>query len=503
VYNVVVVDDEPLVLYGVSAILNSRRDRFRIIKTFQDSKSALKYCVENPPDLLLTDINMPGMSGLVLIEELKPQYPEMKIVVLSCHEEFKLVHEAFRLGANEYLLKHNLEKNSFFDILDSLLPKKRCTENIAEEKFEPDTFSAGPGILGVIGFKQEYSANLECIPWAPDREIIRQIIRSNLNEQSGDLCFNGPWDEILLFISDETNSILDGVLQVQKKFEKIRALLSGYLNRKVFIALEKVTEEEGKTTYANALHILEQKFYHADSCLLFSKNTTVSSIKKFHLIFPLMGKNRLQQWKTALAAYLEKGETLSLCPSIIRSEVSYAFHHLLNELEELNSSNQAVLYNFKTKNLYEMISVIDDREILQQWVGQKLEDIYLSLRTFRESQTLSGSVKEYVKAHFSGSISLSDMATLFNVSSSYLSTIFKLETGISYIKFVNRIRIGHACDLLANTDLTVKEITYRTGYENPNYFSRLFKKQMGLTVSDYRKKIIDSESGLYKQESER
>lgn len=497
-YNVVVVDDEPLVLYGVSAILNSRCDRFRIIKTFQDSNSALKYCVKNPPDLLLTDISMPGMNGLMLIEELKPQYPEMKIVVLSCHEEFNLVHEAFRLGANEYLLKHNLEKNSFFKILESLLPNNKCTEDLPEERFQSDVFPTGPGILGIIGFKQEYSVNLECIPWAPDREIIRQIIRSNLNENSGDVCFNGPWDEILLFISDETNSILDGVLHVQKKFEKIRVLLSGYLNRKVFIALEKIAGEKGKTAYASALHILAQKFYHSDSCLLFSKNISVSSTKSLHLVFPLMGKNRLQKWKTSLASYLDQGETLSFCPSIIRSDISYAFHHLFNELEELNGSEQASLFNLQTEKIYEMISLIDDRQILQLWVGQRLEDIYLSLRTLRESQTLSGSVKEYVKTHFSGSISLSDMAALFNISSSYLSTCFKLETGVSYIKYVNRIRIGHACDFLANTNLTVKEISYRIGYENPNYFSRLFKKQMGLTVSEYREKIIDNESGLYR-----
>jgi len=494
VYSVVIVDDEPLVLYGVSTLLNSGNGAYRISRTFRDGASALEYCLASPPDLLLTDIKMPGMDGLALIEGIRPCFPDMKIVVLSCHEEFDLVRKAFRLGADEYLLKHSLENVSFFETLSALLPSRQAPAGIPSgENGEPGDFPAGPGTLGIIGFKQEYGKDLECIPWAPDRNLLIQIIRAALTEGSGQICFTDPGEEILLFLPEEGGTPADRSAGVNRIMESLRRLLSGYVNRKVFIALEEIGSDGIEGAYKRVLETIEMKFYFNHSSLLHTGALPDPDGTGSLPDFSPGGRNRLPVWKQELTAYLNRMETRQASPSRIRSDLSCALYNLFCSLEKQTApeSEGTLLPPLKADRLYEEIRRIDDKEILRQWTERKLESIQRILNTIREKQTVSGAVREYVINHYSAPISLPETAALFNVTPSYLSTCFKQDTGISFIGFVNRTRISRACRLLETTDLTVKEICYKTGYENPNYFSRLFKKMTGKTVSEYRERIID------------
>lgn len=224
-YNVVIVDDEPLVLFGVSAILNNCGRGFRIINSFKEGASALEFCRENPPHLLLTDIRMPGLDGLSLIRQLKSLHPETKIVVLSCHEEFELVHQAFRLGAEEYLLKHNLEEDSFIQLLAGLFPQGEGAAEDGETHWNTMAHW-GDGILGIVGFKGEWDDELRELPWEADGEILRQIIRGRL-DRPGVSCISGPQDEILIYLPRGGGGEAGIGRRERKLFDTVRQSLGG------------------------------------------------------------------------------------------------------------------------------------------------------------------------------------------------------------------------------------------------------------------------------------
>jgi two-component system, response regulator YesN len=488
-YNVVIVDDEHLVLYGVCALFKNRENQFCVQNTFRDGRQALKFCQQNPPDLLLTDLRMPGMDGLSLIESLKPGFPDMKIVVLSCHEDYDLVHRAYKLGADEYLLKHNLEENYFFQTLDDLLPAKTHMPLPTTEKLYPEIISERSGYLGIIGFKQKYDAGLEVIPWSPDQTIIRQILQNNLDHSAGEHCFSGPLNEILLYFPSESREEEHRKKEIRRKAERLRLLLSNYVNRPVFLSLEHFDRASAPSVYRQALNTLELKFYSNQSCILTGNNEKRKKREKPRL--SLTGEDCLFCWEQAIAACLDHGKSRMIPPRVVKSDLSFALSHLFYELEELSENREALLQVLQSGELYDALSRIDDHETLRIWVEQKLKECFNLMKTLREGQTVVESVREYIKKNYARPLTLSESSTLFHVTPSYLSTRFKQETGIGFIEYLNRIRVRQACTLLATTDLTVKEISYRTGYENPNYLSRVFKKQMNITLSEYRKNIID------------
>ena len=94
--------------------------------------------------------------------------------------------------------------------------------------------------------------------------------------------------------------------------------------------------------------------------------------------------------------------------------------------------------------------------------------------------------KDYIDAHFDKDISLDDVSKVVNISPYYFSKIFKEESGLNFIEYLTNIRIEKAKNLLENSNLSVKEICISCGYSDPNYFSRSFKKNVGVTPTEYK-----------------
>jgi YesN/AraC family two-component response regulator len=95
--------------------------------------------------------------------------------------------------------------------------------------------------------------------------------------------------------------------------------------------------------------------------------------------------------------------------------------------------------------------------------------------------------KEYLEAHYTEDITLEDVAAQVNVSPQYFSKLIKKNTGFNFIDWLSMMRVRKAKELLNNSSLTVKEVCYMVGYKDPNYFSRIFKKRVGITPSEYIK----------------
>lgn len=95
--------------------------------------------------------------------------------------------------------------------------------------------------------------------------------------------------------------------------------------------------------------------------------------------------------------------------------------------------------------------------------------------------------KEYLELHYADDISLEDMAEHVNISPQYFSKLIKKTTGFNFIDWLSMLRVKKAKELLNNSNLTVKEVCFLVGYKDPNYFSRIFKKRIGITPSEYVK----------------
>ena len=127
-------------------------------------------------------------------------------------------------------------------------------------------------------------------------------------------------------------------------------------------------------------------------------------------------------------------------------------------------------------------------EELQKWFQEKMVNICRAIRDQKEDQSNSAVKKAmlYIQENYSKDISLDDVSGQVNISPYYFSKIFKEETGENFIEYLTRIRIDKAKELLVDENVSVKEAGIKSGYSNSNYFSRIFKKQMDMTPSEYK-----------------
>ena len=131
---------------------------------------------------------------------------------------------------------------------------------------------------------------------------------------------------------------------------------------------------------------------------------------------------------------------------------------------------------------------IDIDEQLRKWFIDKITQACRNITTKREEQTsgLIFKAKTYIEENYSKDISLDDVSRIVDISPYYFSKLFKEETGENFIEYVTNRRIEKAKELLEHSSLNIKCICVDTGYSDPNYFSRIFKKQVGVTPTEYR-----------------
>ena len=149
-------------------------------------------------------------------------------------------------------------------------------------------------------------------------------------------------------------------------------------------------------------------------------------------------------------------------------------------------------YSFHSRKDY-MSDVLRcaDYTALREWFLRKLEEVCRKIATKREEQ--SGSVvskaKMYINQNFSRDLTLDDVSKSVNISPYYFSKLFKEESGENFIEYLTKVRIAYGKELLKNQELSIKEICIMSGYSDPNYFSRIFKKHESVTPSEYRERL--------------
>lgn len=131
-YEVVLVDDDVIVIEFLKKVIPWQDYDFQVVASFQDSNEALAFMQENPFDVLITDIGMPKLNGIELIEQLKKTNITSYNVILSCHDEFTFAQQAIKLEAYDYILKESMEETNIIALLDRLkqkLDQERYTNN--------------------------------------------------------------------------------------------------------------------------------------------------------------------------------------------------------------------------------------------------------------------------------------------------------------------------------------------------------------------------------------
>jgi len=393
VVKVMLVDDEMLVRLGIKSLIEWEAHGFQFMGDAPDGAKALELMEDGPPDILLTDIVMPNMNGIELIEAVRRRYPDTLIIVLSSHNEYDYVRKAMKLGVEDYLLKTSLRPEELLGLLIATSGK------LQERGILPELTPSIPN--------QQSTARPEAAAWL-----------GRVLAYDGD----GLPPEAAAIPLDQ-GAILMAVRIVQIREGVPHHSAAGLMKHMIEAELKGLIEGE-------PVQITDRDF----AALLKPDEDGLAGMDA-----------RL-------------GSLLNASGSLLGIEAAARVSAPMNGWRD-------------AKRLYAALL-----DALEEGIPRQKEATREDIRT----------LLRYLEEHYAEQVTLRDAAERICMSEAYLSTVFKRETGIGFVDWINQLRVEKAASFLTATDLPSYLISERVGYENSNYFGRIFKKIKGVSPQKYR-----------------
>ena len=522
-YKVFFVEDEIITREGIRDNVDWCASGFEFCGEAADGEIALPLLRMAQPDVLITDIKMPFMDGLQLSKIVRERMPGVKIIILSGHDEFEYAQQAIKLGVTDYLLKP-VTVQSLQTALQKLIVQldqerkeqadlKRLQEQVDEnlatlrERFLFNLIVGTISPTEVIEKGQALGLDLSA------RHYLVVILKIELGDRS-ELYDHDEYQRVQNIVIGLIEKNPD-VFMLKRDWGDLILMMKGstseYLEEERDSLLDEIGRMIAKTRYKLVVGMGATKQQTADICQSFVEALA-------HIQNPA-GENKpganqilervelLKVDKLAVENYLRSG---------VKNEFDEFVHAYLQPLGEtaLNSNlirnyifvdvvlAIAKLVNDLGGDVDKVIPELSSIEMIMsniKSIEQLREQVYkilCSALAYRDSQpngqykSLIRRAKEYLEHHYTDSeLSLNEMAAQANISASHFSVVFSQETGQTFKEFLTEIRINKAKELLRMTALRSAEIAYQVGYNDPHYFSSVFKKNTGFSPIEFRSQV--------------
>jgi len=523
---VLIVDDELLVRIGLKSSLNWEEQGYHLVGEARNAKEAQELFDKTDPDILITDITMPGLDGLELIHLLKQKKEDLASVILTHHEDFHFAKEAISLGVVDYILKSNLTAERLREVLAKAGSRIIQYRKISSPGTSPsDSRSAAftdlqrafsrfcsLGITEGLGDFEKGSGRFHfpvmvCISVhiGIDREPSETEQSLDMyDKMSGQILstlsfpvLKGEKDGrfLYLFLGDSSENGALRYGQIRKLLLTLDSSIRKYSH--IFLTAGLSSRDESprslRTLYREALAAEDRAFFRQpmiETCS--SSGETAGPLSpgseepanlESEITALLKDRSRSpDELLDPLFANLYRRQSYSLLRSTAIS--------LINTIRTQTSLRpDRVGMDSRLKNAETLFAGLEDFDAVKMYLKEQLS-------ASRGSQTGGGAVqtsfiiqksKKYIETHYDQNISLSNLAEKVEVSRSYLSFLFKEELGINFTHYLTNVRIENAKSLLTGSNLKIYEIADKVGFDSPYYFSKVFKDICGITCKDYRR----------------
>ena len=452
-FKIIMCDDEPWALKGIENIIDWRTYGFTNVQTFVRADQAYRAILQTRPDVVITDVRMPVMSGLDIIENCREEGCEPLFVIVSAYAQFEYAQRALDNGAFSYILKPYE-----VDVIIELVQKLRNT--LLERRqiaFEQKVRSL---LLNVL-----YSIELDEPDFTIENKgLFSQPYRVCVTDQTFPLDSAG-WYQIHIglavgILSDGGRSWIPILCGLSGR--SVNASTANKHIREALIAYYTLCFY-GKT--------VGRETYHAPDN---------SSLQVANDIHRTAASGDLKYAQKLLQAYEKYA-----CENMIMIDELMLFYNGFLIGLSLQLEVRENLHAFS--NCFQMYGVFGTVQVFFESVNILIEDC-LYRATF--SGGVSNVVEQviyYVNTHYQEAFTLEQLSRKFNISLSHLCRQFKRSTGVTFTEYVGNKRIQNACEMLRGTALPIAEVGVRVGYSDYFYFSRVFKRVVGCSPSAYRK----------------
>lgn len=528
-YKILLADDEGIVTDSIRYIIERKTTIECQIEVAKNGRIAIETAQWFHPDVVFMDIQMPGLNGIEAMKEIRENNIDVVFIVLSAYDQFNYAQAAIDIGVMEYLTKP-FSAEKITEILNKAILKieeerKKISSTLEiKEKLKIVIPMLESGFVHCILFqdsseeleeylhlleiddKYGYSMVLEFGDNDKQGNITNPIgssvrmykvfddLRRRLKEASGIISGSPLSNRIILFKSTEYRE-LDYSERI-RIIESMRVFLQSIeqkyeMSFKIGIGeIHEITEI--RKSYLEALEALKVKrskiIHYAD---LPGGDRDRSRI-------PLEYEEKLYQDIEMGNAGLAKKNARLLYEWMLQSSevdedsIRMKTLELIFNCERISQLKTLHAFHFSEKSNISQAMVLDLETDLERWY---LEKVYISAqKVFENNENQDSEIvaqaKRFIANNYNKNISLEEVSREINVSPYYFSKIFKEETGENYIDYLTGLRMEYAIRLIKENKYSIKEICAKTGYNNPNYFSRAFKKYTGSTPRKYREELM-------------
>ncbi|HEQ1582158.1 TPA: response regulator transcription factor [Streptococcus pyogenes] len=485
-YKVLLVDDEYMILQGLTMIIDWQALGFDVVSTARSGQEALAYLTQYPVDVMISDVTMPGMTGLDLIEAAKTNHPQLQTLILSGYQEFSYVQKAMELETKGYLLKPvdkaelQAKMKQFKDWLDAQQAESIrqetyhdslltlwLTDELSEKEFHQ--LSQDLPEHALTGFTVLY---VECSEWIEEMEAYFK--------QEEQPCYLKKEEDKKIYLA-----ILLGRAQQAKAFT---SNLQKQFSEDIQQIILGETVDDWENVYESYNQVRQSLFYNSQMSQPTDKGNSKLEMPESRLQFFAFNKALMIGDEPTILAKLEaifhEMKALNFSPEDVKHVSFLLFSDIYRQFPILDK----MTYLSMVKTIHNSQSI--DR-ILREL--KKVLDVTNQNNSpeKRYSDLVSETI-DCIRKEYHQELTLKAIADRLHVNGVYLGQCFKNETERSFTQYLNHVRIQKAQQLLLYTNQSINEIAYETGYNTNHYFIKMFKKLNGLSPKEFRDRYKDN-----------
>lgn len=524
-YRILIADDENIVIESLKFIIKAKLGDNCEIECAKTGRSVIEAAENFRPDIAFMDIHMPGINGIDAMKEIRKNNNSIIFIVMTAFDKFDYARETIKIGVLEYLSKpaNREDIETVLSKAMGIIDKRReirTRDLTIKEKLETiipfmengliytlllgednESISKYREILGiseefgyimVVEAKQEFASNMTNVVGSSVRledhyELIKESVKDEINAVVGPVMTN----KIIILAPFDKNAM--PYEYRTKLVERVRTLIHN---------LENDINIELKVGIGNVKNFekLNESYHEAISALSIGNGSVLHALDvkigcEYEDDYPIDTERNIFDAVEKGDADRASNEALHFwnwmvnyhADAISDIQIKVIDFVLRAEQKVYNKTNSTYRFTSRT-NYLEAVTGAGDLGTLKHWYLEKITEAARKVSKVQDDiqKTPVEKALNYINENFGQDISLDEMSQMLGISSYYFSKLFKNETGTNFIEYLTNLRISKAKDLLDENRLSVKEIGITVGYPDPNYFSRIFKKNVGQTPSEYK-----------------
>lgn len=520
---VLIADDEKKICTLIKNLIDWDGNGLELVGVANNGIAAYEMALNLEPDIVITDIKMPGMDGIGLIESLMNRNLKAEFIIISGYKQFEYAHSAMKYGIQSYLLKP-IDQNELQKAIEKAIlhvqEKKGANKNAQRKKLKQNFIDnmihrQERLFMGLEQINQRYELDFRdgvfqalflrvdsledgMLQMDHIHGLLVNEIEQLLIETSSEYIVNNTGEGILtvinfsLVLSERHPDFLPKVFQrlkyVTEKFSNLQLTLGV---GQTVSAIEDIYLSINSSMDAVRLRSFEgaDRIINMNDLSYLQKDLTLKGIEMLGQNLSLsMERLDWSGTKESIDKCLFVNEQIIRdCPILFFRVLLTIEDIIVKKLKEMSVDEAIIAILHKELNTI-TINYASRPAIIHHY-KKRLEMLLEKVEVQKTEQERLPVIeaKRYIQELYPTGVSLEEIADKIGLSSAYLSTLFKNETGTKFSDYLMEIRMNQAKKLLKNTNLSMVEIAEAIGYKDTKYFSRAFKKTVGIKPSMFRK----------------